>query len=51
MSYDDACLDLARHFVADHERGGIPVKADAVSRLAQEIQDAVEQFLEREFNA
>lgn len=50
-NFDPGCADLARHFIADYEKGSIPVKADTVSRLAQEIQDTIEQFIEREFNA
>jgi len=41
MSYDPKCYDLAQQFLSDHDVG---TKRN-VDRLAQVIQDAIEEFI------
>lgn len=47
MSYDKKCGELARQFLADVPATKLPdaSRADATVRLAQAIQDAIEDFL------
>lgn len=43
MSYDPACYDLAAHFISDH-----PELERLRDKLAQHIQDAIEEWIEGE---
>jgi hypothetical protein len=46
--YDSKCFELAEHFIDDLQ--ALPEDESRVRRLAQAIQDAVEDFLEFEEN-
>ncbi len=46
MSYDPKCYTLAIQFLADHCD---PIPLTKASELAQEIQDAIEAWLDWEF--
>lgn len=48
MSYDTKCYDLAKAFLSDVPKDKLPTKEghdQAADELAQEIQDAIEDFL------
>ncbi len=45
MAYDQACLDLARHFLSDLAR------EETAGRLAQYIQDEIEDWIASEIEA
>lgn len=46
MSYDQKCLDLARAFLSDVKVDYEDIRAHLCERLAQEIQDTIENFIE-----
>lgn len=45
MSYDQKCYDLAAHFLSDFKVEGPELKI-RTEVLAQDIQDAIENYLE-----